>query len=132
MEIYVPYIVCSGISTFLGKVAYNYYYDKPIIDDNNDEIEKIEYGLLDQDLYERKVSSEINRKKLGVSLKEKILTIQKICKEECGRNYPINNTKKVRSRWLRYINEYEKIGHSEFVYNHTSSKSNTKQLKNRF
>ena len=53
-----------------------------------------------------------------MSLKEKINNIQKICNEECGRNYVNNNKKKVRNRWLRYIKEYEQIGHSEFVHNH--------------
>jgi hypothetical protein len=28
---------------------------------------------------------------------------------------PINNTKKVRNRWMRLISEYEKLGHDEFI-----------------
>ena len=28
---------------------------------------------------------------------------------------PINNTKKVRSKWMRLISEYEKSGHDEFI-----------------
>ena len=117
MEAYIPYIIYSGLSTYLGKVAYDYYNKEEVIEDDNQE-KNIEYKLIDSKLVERVVDSKNDKRSLGITLKEKIANIQKICKEECGRHYVINNTKKVRGRWLRYIREYERVGHSEFVLNH--------------
>ena len=115
MEAYVSYIVGTSISAFLGNMAYTYIYLPEKADDIN-----IEYNLVDSKLNERKVNSVKDKKPLGFTFKEKMETLQKIMRIECRRDYPINNTRKVRNRWLRYIKEYEKIGHSEFVFNHTS------------
>lgn len=119
MEVYVPYVISSSVTMFLGKVAYSYLYpiddSTPLTDDEN-----IEYNLVDSKLNERKVNSCRDNRDLGCTFKEKMITLQKIIQTECKRNYPINNTKKVRAKWIRYIKEYENIGHSEFVFNHTS------------
>ena len=128
MEVYVPYIVCSSISAYLGKAAYSYLYPPETPDDNADNIDSeiesesidIEYNLVDSKLNEREVKSDKDRRPLGSSFNEKMKNLQKIMRIECRRDYPINNTRKVRSRWIRYIKEYEQVGHSEFVFNHTS------------
>ena len=45
MEIYIPYLIGSGVSAFLGSVAYNLYYTNEEIEDEN-EIIKDEYDLM--------------------------------------------------------------------------------------
>ena len=122
MEVYVPYVIGSSVTAFLGKVAYSYLYPDPeeVVVIEEEKKEDIEYNLVDSNLNERNVNSEKEKRNLGTSFKEKMETLQKILRIECKRDYPINNTKKVRSKWIRYIKEYENIGHSEFVYNHTS------------
>lgn len=122
MEVYVPYVIGSSVTAFLGKVAYSYLYPEPkeVVVEEVEKKEDIEYNLVDSNLNERNVNSDKDRRSLGTSLKEKMETLQKILRNECRRDYHINNTKKVRAKWIRYIKEYENIGHSEFVYNHTS------------
>ena len=123
MEVYVPYVIVSSVTAFLGKVSYSYLYPEtepePEPEPESEEVE-IEYNLVDTNLNERNVTSKKDRRPLGGSFNEKMKNLQKILQIECRRNYPINNTRKVRARWIRYIKEYETIGHSEFVFNHTS------------
>jgi hypothetical protein len=116
MEVYVPYVIGSSVTAFLGKVAYSYLYPEEVVEVKED----IEYNLVDSNLNERNVNSDKYKKDLGTSFREKMETLQKILRIECKRDYPINNTKKVRAKWIRYIKEYENIGHKDFVYNHTS------------
>tara|TARA_B100000674_G_C37238340_1_gene644531 strand:- start:73 stop:459 length:387 start_codon:yes stop_codon:yes gene_type:complete len=122
MEVYVPYVIGSSVTAFIGKVAYSYLYpvSEEVVEEESKKKDEIEYNLVDTNLNERKVNSGKDRRPLGSTFKEKMIALQKILQIECKRNYPINNTKKVRARWIRYIKEYETIGHSEFVYNHTS------------
>jgi hypothetical protein len=118
MEVYASYLVGSSITAFLGKVAYSYLYPEP--ECTTEEVKEVEYSLVDPDLNEREVKSEKDKRSLGASFKEKMVNLQKILRIECRRDYPINNTRKVRARWIRYVKEYETIGHSEFVFSHTS------------
>ena len=122
MEVYVPYVIGSSVTAFIGKVAYSYLYpvSEEVVEEVSEKKDEIEYNLVDNNLIERKVKSDRDRRSLGSTFKEKTVNLQKIIKIECRRDYPINNTKKVRGRWIRYIKEYETIGHSEFVFNHTS------------
>ena len=134
MEVYVPYMIGSSITAFLGKVAYSYIYNEDnstlpnenaekIADknaDNNEVNNDIEYNMIDTKLNEREVNSQRDKRYLGSTFKEKMIALQSILEKECKRSYPINNTKKVRAKWIRYIKEYETIGHSEFVFSHTS------------
>ena len=117
MEVYASYLVGSSITAYLGKVAYSYLYPEP---ESQPEKEDVEYSLVDDKLNEREVKSNKDIRHLGDTFKEKMVNLQKIMRIECRRDYPINNTRKVRSRWIRYIKEYETIGHSEFVFSHTS------------
>jgi hypothetical protein len=120
MEVYVSYMVGSSITALIGKVAYSYLYHES----NSDE--SVEYSLVDTKLNECDVNSSKEKCSLGKTFKDKMVNLQTILKSECRRDYPINNTKKVRSRWIRYVKEYETIGHSAFVVNHKlrSFKSN--------
>lgn len=118
MEVYASYLVGSSITAFLGKVAYSYLYPEP--ECTTEEVKNVEYSLVDPDLNEREVKSDKDKRHLGDTFKEKMVNLQKILRIECRRDYPINNTRKVRARWIRYIKEYENIGHSEFVFSHTS------------
>ena len=118
MEVYASYLVGSSITAFLGKVAYSYLYPEP--ECTTEEVKNVEYSLVDTNLNERQVKSDKDKRHLGDTFKEKMVNLQKILRIECRRDYPINNTRKVRARWIRYIKEYENIGHSEFVFSHTS------------
>ena len=118
MEVYASYLVGSSITAFLGKVAYSYLY--PDSECTTEEVKEVEYSLVDDKLNEREVKSTKDIRPLGNTFKEKMTNLQKIMRIECRRDYPINNTRKVRARWIRYIKEYETIGHSEFVFSHTS------------
>ena len=126
MEVYIPYIIGSSVSAFIGKVAYSYYYTDEDSGTNVDEIkstdenrvksvDSINYNLVDERLHERVVDSNRNKRSLGTRTKDKIDTLYKIIYDECGRDMPINNTKRVRSKWIRLISEYEKLGHDEFI-----------------
>lgn len=117
MEVYASYLVGSSITAYLGKVAYSYLYPES---ESLPEEEQVEYSLVDEKLNERDVKSTKDIRELGNTFKEKMVNLQKIMRIECRRDYPINNTKKVRSRWIRYVKEYETIGHNEFVFSHTS------------
>lgn len=118
MEVYASYLVGSSITAFLGKVAYSYLYPEP--ECTTEEVKEVEYSLVDTNLNEREVKSDKDNRHLGDTFKEKMVNLQKILRIECRRDYPINNTRKVRARWIRYIKEYETIGHNEFVFSHTS------------
>ena len=118
MEVYIPYIIGSSVSAFIGKVAYSYYYTDEIKSTDENlvkSVESINYNLVDERLNERVVDSYKNKRSLGTTTKEKMDALYKIIYNECGRDMPINNTKKVRSKWMRLISEYEKIGHDEFI-----------------
>lgn len=118
MEVYASYLVGSSITAFLGKVAYSYLYPEP--ECTTEEVKNVEYSLVDTNLNERQVKSDKDNKHLGNTFKEKMVNLQKILRIECRREHVINNTRKVRAKWIRYIKEYETIGHSEFVFSHTS------------
>lgn len=154
MEVYLPYMIGSSITAFLGKVAYSYIYNEDNSnlpnknadnndvnndvnndaknadnnnvnnddknDDNNNVINDIEYNMIDNKLNKREVNSQIDKRHLGSTFKEKMIALQDILEKECKRSYPINNTKKVRAIWIRFIKQYETIGHSEFVFSHNS------------
>ena len=133
MEVYIPYIIGSSVSAFIGRVAYSYYYTDENDSTNVDEIksndenrvkssDSINYNLVDERLHERLVNSNKNKRSLGTTTKDKVASLYKIIYDELGRDMPINNTKKVRSKWLRLINEYETRGHDEFMY-HISKKN---------
>ncbi len=117
MEVYASYLVGSSITAYLGKVAYSYLYPEP---ESQPEKEDVEYSLVDDKLNEREVKSTKDIRHLGNTFKEKMVNLQKILRTECRREHVINNTRKVRAKWIRYIKEYETIGHSEFVFSHTS------------
>ena len=118
MEVYASYLVGSSITAFLGKVAYSYLYQEP--EPTTEEVTDVEYSLVDTKLNEREVKSDKDNRHLGNTFKEKMVSLQKSLRIECRREHVINNTRKVRAKWIRYIKEYETIGHSEFVFSHTS------------
>jgi hypothetical protein len=108
MEVYIPYVIGSTLTAFIGNIAYRYYSYDDI--DNSENIKINDYDLLIE---------TNNNKKLGVAtFKHKADCIRKICLEECGINIPDNSSKKIRGKMLRYIKEYETIGHYQFVQNH--------------
>lgn len=114
MELYIPYMVGSSVSIFVGKFAYDYYNNTGEIDDKKTiDSESINYSLVDDKLNETKVDSTIKLK--DVSIEEKIVLLQDILSKECNRNIRNNKTKNVREKWLRVIKEFEDLGHDEFV-----------------
>jgi hypothetical protein len=119
MEVYIPYIVGSSVSAFLGKVAYRYMYSTTSTSDTDSDTDSNLFSLIDSNLLERKVTSNKAKRPLGTTTKDKTETLNTILKLECNRSIPINNTKKNRSKWMRLIDQYNTLGHDEFIYNHT-------------
>ena len=71
MEVYVPYVIGSSVTAFLGKVAYSYLYPEPeevVVEEKED----IEYNLVDSNLNERNVNSDKDIRSLGASFREKM------------------------------------------------------------
>lgn len=124
MELYLPYMAGSGVSLYVAQSLYSYLNERNIgVDDTpisaiQQKDCSIEFSLLDDNLLERSVSSNKSIHNIGVTIRDKMKSLQKIMNDECGRLYPINNTKKIKSRWLRLIKEYETYGHDEFIYRH--------------
>ena len=131
MELYLPYVIGSSVSVIIGNVAYSYLSNDStqhtttqsqstsqsqhtLLNDTT-----IEYNLVDSDLDERCVNSNKSIVNIGVRFKDKMANLQTILADKCNKSYPINNTKKVKNRWLRLIKEYEEKGHDEFVFRHS-------------
>lgn len=113
MEVYVPYIIGSTVSAFLGKVAYSYFSYNDVVDDDDD-IKDIEINRNDYELINKKGEKEIFWKPLGSTMSQKTKSIKQICAEDCG--FTITGKhKKERARTLYYLNQYEELGHDEFV-----------------
>jgi hypothetical protein len=115
MEVYVPYIVGSTVSAFLGKVAYSYFsYDKDT-KEKMENSETLEINKTDYELIDNKGIKEKYWKPLGVGMSARIKAMKEICRDECG--FDINDKKKQkeRTRMLVYISQYEKLGHDDFV-----------------
>lgn len=116
MEVYVPYVLGSTITAFIGRIAYNYYAtDEVIIEEKNidNEIDQNDYDLL---IGTNPVNN--NKRLDGVSFKDKSNSIRNICRNFCGFEISDSTSKKNRGKLLRYIKEYETIGHDNFVRNH--------------
>ena len=119
MELYVPYIVGSTVSAFLGKIVYSYLTYRDISGDNISDINKIdefEINKNDYELINNKGIKERYWKPLGVTFVEKSKMIKQICKDECGIHIIKDiKSKKDRSKSLFYISQYGKLGHEDFV-----------------
>jgi len=122
MEVYVPYVIGSSFSAFIGHIAYRYYSTDDIeeinqnIDDinqNQDDINKNDYDLLIGT-----IPVNNNKSLDGGSFKQKTQSIREICKLYCGVELSDSSTKKNRAKLFRYIKEYENIGHDNFIKNH--------------
>jgi 2-hydroxy-3-keto-5-methylthiopentenyl-1-phosphate phosphatase len=117
MEVYVPYVIGSSLSAFIGHYAYSYYSTDEIeeinININQEEINKNDYDLLIG-------TTPVNNNKSldGGSFKQKTQSIREICKLYCGVELSDSSTKKNRAKLFRYIKEYENIGHDNFIKNH--------------
>ena len=111
MEIYVPYIIGSTVSAFLGKIAYSYFSFE---DGNSDNID-LDINILDYELINQKGDKEIFWKPLGSTMTQKTKNIKKICNEDCGFTITAKKHYKERAKIIYYLNHYEKIGHQEFV-----------------
>lgn len=125
MELYLPYVIGSSVSVIIGNLAYSYLSNDSTQHTTPQSHQKllndttIEYNLVDSDLDERFVNSNKSIVNIGVRFKDKMANLQTILADECNKSYPINNTKKVKNRWLRLIKEYEEKGHDEFVFRHS-------------
>jgi len=131
MEIYIPYIIGGSISSILGGVSYYLYSGNTDNDStNNDLIETTnnslhsstpnilhEYNMIDDSLKEQYYYSDKYIKNLGSSTTTKFENILKILNENCYRKSQIltKNNKKQRQKLFRYIQEYENIGHYQFI-----------------
>ena len=121
MELYIPYIISTG-SIMIGGMGYSYFYgDKHHKGDNN----------LDNDydiINEKEDIQEDIQEDIHVTIQgspnSKLLQIIHICNKYCDHNLSIyKNNKKTRKRLFRYINEYNKIGHDNFIKIHKKYKN---------
>lgn len=114
MEIYIPYIVGSTVTAYLGKVAYSYFsYEKE--SDNSSSKLNLDIDKNDYELINNKGERQKFWKPLGFGMKEKMYSIKKICSDECGFEIKYSNKRKERSKLLFYISNYERLGHYDFV-----------------
>jgi hypothetical protein len=118
MEIYVPYVIGSSLTAFLGKIAYSYY--------NLDETNPVLIDEIISDDYDLMADKIPNNTRIldGLTFKDKSNSIKLICKNSCGFEIFDNKKKKTREKILRYINEYQTIGHDKFVESHKKYKFN--------
>lgn len=113
MELYIPYILSTG-SIMVGGMGYSYFYG-----DNKNKVET----NLDND-YEIIDIQEDSHVTIQGSPNSKLLQIIHICNKYCDHNLSIyKNNKKTRKRLFRYINEYNKIGHDNFIKIHKKYKN---------
>ena len=114
MELYVPYVVCSGALLY----GFNYVYNlnsnkldkKEVIDDTYDIIEN------ENDIDSKKKIISYNSDKIEGNYNEKREKILKICSEQCNFRIKLNNNKsKNRQKITRFINEYNTIGYKAFI-----------------
>ena len=132
----MPFIIGSTTSGFIGNITYNYITSNKNNADNSDNVDNVykienqKYNLIDEQLNEREVNSDKNNIHLGTVLKDKILKLQKIIELECGKIIHINNTKRVRQKWLKLIDEYENSNHEDFVFNHANKNIKKRILNN--
>lgn len=130
MEIYIPYVIGGSISSILGGISYYLYSDNTDNDLTNNDLSDTsnslhsstpnilhEYSMIDESLKEEYYYSNKYTKNLGNSTTTKFENILKILNENCLRKtkMPINNNKKQRQKLFRYIQEYENIGHYQFI-----------------
>ena len=130
MEIYGPYIIGGSISSIIGGISY-YFFSDNSENTNSEEINKDknietnldspnmlhEYSLLDNSLQENYYYSDNYKKSLGVNTNSKFENIINILNNECNRHVkmPILNNKKQRQKLFRYIQDYESLGHFQFI-----------------
>ena len=115
---YGIYFISSGLTAIMGGVGLNYIKKSTLNNETLDENynEPIIYNMLDERLTETIVSSR-DKKSLGVTFNDKCIKLIKICEDECGIHCN-NKGKKNRQKLLRYINEYDRLGHDAFITNH--------------
>ena len=97
---YIPYIFATGLFGSSLNYFINYSVDNELHDNEN-------YDL---------------KNNLGNTFKEKRESIIKICKDECKLKMNMHSKKRFRDRIKKYIREYEKVGHVQFVLNHIQIK----------
>ena len=136
MEIYIPYIVGGSVSSILGGISYYLYSDTNDTQNDENKINKKdeqnknihetnldkpnalhEYSVIDDNLKEEYYYSNKYKQKLGVSTTTRFENIIKILNTQCNRK--ISNTNfnnKIRKKLFRYLNEYESLGHYQFIH----------------
>ena len=145
---YIPYVIATSLfgTSFSYFVRYrsediesnelNELNGSKEIENNNDKIDndKIDNNKIDNINNETKENSSCldfevinssgninkcnNNKYLGDTFKEKSAKIIMICQEECNLKMRVYSKKKHYNKLRKYIYEYEKVGHEEFVKSH--------------
>tara|TARA_B110001450_G_scaffold143984_1_gene134683 strand:- start:383 stop:739 length:357 start_codon:yes stop_codon:yes gene_type:complete len=110
MELYLPYMVCSGALLY----GFNYLYTNDTID-TIDTISIDSYDLLD-DNNDNDNNNNNNNNRLEGSFIDKMDKIMYICENKCNFKIKLNNNKKKnRMKLSRFINEYNTIGYNSFI-----------------
>ena len=108
MELYLPYMVCSGALLY----GFNYLYTNDITKDTIDTISiDSSYDLIDNNN-----NNNNNNNGLEGTFIEKMDKIMDICENKCNFKIKLNNNKKKnRQKLARFINEYNTIGNNSFI-----------------
>ena len=111
MELYVPYVVCSGALLY----GFNYVYNIKSVDTEKKVIDG-SYDIIEKDILDTDINNIDYDDKLDGNFKEKKEQLFKICREDCHFRIKLNNNKsKNRQKITRFINEYNTIGYKAFV-----------------
>lgn len=114
MEIYIPYIVGTSVSAFLGNKVYSYFTSENNKEDKQNN-KDLEIYKNDYEIINKKGENERYWEPLGIDFKDKSKSIKLICKNECGFEINEKTRNKERCKILYYISQYEILGHIEFI-----------------
>ena len=115
MALYIPYIFGSTVSALLGKVAYDYLNISNNDSENKKDLIDIEDINGEYDLILEKDLKNKAEYKLGKNYREKTIKIISICRNECNLRVYNNNKKATTKKIKKLIEEYEILGHEEFI-----------------
>ena len=105
MELYFPYMISSGLFMISTHMGYNYLY-------TTQKTEDIETNIEDTDDY------EILNSKIEGDYEVCMKKIIEICEKECNYSIRIKKTRRFKGKILKYIDEYNTMGHTEFIKMH--------------
>ena len=105
---YIPYVIATGF--FSSSLSYFVRYRSEDIEEPGEMENNCEFEIVNDE--------GACKMYLGDTFKEKSEKMTKICQNECNLKMKIYSKKKHYNKLKKYIYEYEKVGHEEFVKSH--------------